>query len=159
MMMVNKDDPIRTRHGCGRKSAESMVIRNHPMFRLPVPAVGETVCKLYDKIDDDGFRASLQELKRLIDRGFFDKAYLRPNQDLFYLAREFSKAKPDDRETISMMDALIMATACVDPDCVTVYTSDFRLGTSKDLRDAISEYRKEHGLGNLSVHTLDAIIR
>lgn len=125
MTFIWHGDVLRIRNGLGSRKAESMVPRNHPEFRVPMPAVGEAICKIMEKNRPPDAMEAFSELDRLVRNGFIRTAHLDPDEQTFELAGKLvSVGHRDDREKVSAMDALITASSVVDPECSVMYTED-----------------------------------
>ena len=57
------------------------------------------------------------------------------------------------------MDALILATAITEQDCVTFYTTDKKLILDTRVKDIISDSRDELGFQQMYVYDIDDIFR
>ena len=155
MTFIWHRDDMRIRKGLGSRKAESMVPRNHPEFRTPMPAVGEAMYKIMEKNCTAETMEAFSELDRLLRNGFLKTMYLRQDEQTFRLAsRLMTIRNPDDRETISAMDALITASSAVDPECSTMYTEDQNLLYNGRLRREIDEWRSQNGYPSMSMRSL-----
>ena len=80
-----------------------------------MPAFGEAICKIRDKSKGNAENAML-EMNRLMDVGFLAVRYLSNPYEIYGLARELSRSVNDQRDAVSPMDALILASATVDQE-------------------------------------------
>ena len=158
MMFINEHDVFRKYYGLGKKKAENCVIRNISCLSIPIPALGEALHKIREKTGDK-WEVSLKEMNRLMSMGFLNITYRRDYYDIFGLAKELCMPDEDGRNVISGMDALIAATAAVDSDCTTLYTTDSKLISDMRLNDVLKNWREEHGVSPLKITDLSSIIR
>ena len=160
MTFIWHRDELRIRKRLGSRKAESIVPRNHPEFRTPMPAVGEAMCKIMEKNCTAESMKAFSELDRLLRNGFLTTTYLRPDEQTFRLAsRLMTIGNPDDRETISAMDAFTTASSAVDPECSTMYTEDQNLLYNGNLKKEIDEWRSQYGYPIMSVRSLLKSVR
>ena len=125
-----------------------------------MPAVGEAMCKIMEKNCTAESMKAFSELDRLLRNGFLTTTYLRPDEQTFRLAsRLMTIGNPDDRETISAMDAFITASSAVDPECSTMYTEDQNLLYNGNLKKEIDEWRSQNGYPIMSVRSLLKSVR
>ena len=83
------------------------------------------VCKIMDKNSDEYTQEIFQELERLIRSGFIRISYLKRDTSAFELTSRIISMKPkDERDSVSAMDALIVASSATDPECEIIYTED-----------------------------------
>lgn len=152
MAFVWSKDQLRIQNGLGSRKAESLVPRNHPEFRVPMPAVGEAVCKIMDKNSDEHTQEIFQELERLIKSGFIKISYLKRDASVFNLTSRIMSMKPkDERDSVSAMDALIVASSAIDPDCEIIYTEDSGIAFNWELLQTLNDWRLQRGYSQVSI--------
>lgn len=162
MMFINRRDSIRrATRTTAIRNVESLFGRSRPRFLVPVPALGETVQKVHDKHRCDGTEMDMYaELVRLMDGGFIEPRYLQHGRDVSRLFnRVMSVRIEDDRDRISPMDALITATAAVDPECGTMYTTDRDLMNNTILKNKVGRWRDENGYSPMQIDNIMDIMR
>ena len=157
MMFVNKKDSLRKAYGIKQKPAESLFGSNM-RFALPMPAMGELICKVRDKQPDD-YRDSLNELCRLMDKKFLEVRYIVAPSDVYQLANQIAGKACDPRDRISPMDALIIAIAAMDQDCDTFYTTDSRLITDGGMKELIDDCRIHSDLNQSRIADISDILK
>ena len=158
MLFINQRDMLRRVYDLGIKPAESCVGRNEKQFCVPMPALGEAVYKVHEKCGDDAGDI-LRELNRLMKDGFLRVRFINNPSKTFQIARQLSSEMDDDRGSISPMDALILATAITEQDCVAFYTTDTRLIADTRVRDIISESREDLEFQEMRVCDIDDVLR
>lgn len=122
-----------------------------------MPAIGEVFCKIRDKCKDS--QEAILEMNRLFDNNIVSPAYLNDGEEIFALAKEFSKIREDDRDQISPMDALIAAAATVDRRCTYLYTTDNVLISDITIYDSIKEWRTGKGYPQLTITDITDIVK
>ena len=157
MMFVNRDDSLRKDFDIGSKYAENCVRKNIRSLCVPMPAFGEAICKIRDKSKENA-EDSMLEMNRLMDAGFLTVRYLSNPYEIYGLARELSKGVNDPRDAVSPMDALIIASATVDQDCRSFYTTDAKLFTECRVKDTVSEWRENLGFDTMAILQLSKIL-
>ena len=158
-MFIDQKDPLRYGYGIrySSKIESSLISRNRGILCVPMPALGEVICKVKDKCD--GRESEIMtELYRLLDNTIHIR-YIRDASDTFGLAKAFSKDVSDDRNRISPMDALITATATVDPDCSVLYTTDSILLSDARVSEIIDDWRCNNEYGSMSIRDVSDIIK
>ena len=152
MAFIWSKDRLRIQNSLGSRKAESLVPRNHPEFRVPMPAVGEAVCKIMDKNNDEHTQEIFQELERLIRNGFIKISYLKQDASAFVLTSRIMSMKPkDERDSVSAMDALIVASSATDPDCEIIYTEDNGVAFNWELLQMLNDWRSQKGYPEVSI--------
>lgn len=157
MMFVNRGDSLRRDFNLGSKSAENCVKKNITSLCVPMPAFGEAICKIRDKSKGNAEDAML-EMNRLMDTGFLAVRYLSNPYEIYGLARELSRSVNDQRDAVSPMDALILASATVDQDCRLFYTTDVKLYAGCKVLDTVSEWCESMGFDKMNVKQLSRIL-
>ena len=84
MLLLDKDDMLRTHFDLKRKPADALVRKGHT-FAIPMPAVGESIVKIKEK-KPDSFMDIMQEFNRLLDKGFLTISYIR-SADAYWWAK------------------------------------------------------------------------
>ena len=158
MLFINKKDVLRLHYNLGNKSAESCVAKREKQFYVPMPALGEAVYKIHEKCRDDADDV-LMELNRLIRKDFLVVRFINNSSKTFQIAKQLSSEMNDDRDTISPMDAFILATAITEQDCTAFYTTDMKLILDTRVKDIISESRDDLGFQHMNVYGIDNILR
>lgn len=158
MLFINQYDMLRLHYNLGRKSAEKCVAKNEKQFCIPMPALGEAVYKVHEKCKDDADNV-LVELNRLMRSGFLRVRFINNPSKTFQIARQLSSEMDDDRDSISPMDALILATAITEQDCIAFYTTDTKLLLDTHVMDIIRNSRDDLGLQPMHVYDMDSILR
>ena len=158
MLFINPRDMLRRDYDLGTKPAESCVGKNERQFCVPMPALGEAVYKVHEKNGDDADDI-LKELNRLMKKEFLRIRFINNPSKTFQIARQLSSEMDDDRDSISPMDALILATAITEQDCVAFYTTDTKLISDTRVRDIISESRNDLGFPEMRVCDIDDVLR
>ena len=157
-MFINDRDPIRNDYGMKKKKAENCVNRSAYPFTIPIPALGEAVCKLHEKTGDR-WNDVMCELDRLIGIGFLNTSYLQDPAELYAVARELCEQTDDQRDMISPTDALIVAAATVDPNCCALYTTDSSILSVLSTSEKVSDWREEHHYRPLRIHDPSSILK
>ena len=93
-----------------------------------------------------------------MDAGFLTARYLSNPYVIYGLARELSKGANDPRDAVSPMDVLIIASATVDQDCRSFYTTDAKLFTECRVKDTVSEWRENLGFDTMAILQLSKIL-
>lgn len=122
-----------------------------------MPALGEVFCKIRDKCKDNSNEVLLT-LNKLMDDGYFRTRYISNPYDTFELSKRLSNRRRDSRDLISAMDALILATAIVDPDCTEFYTSDTKLVSDSNVSEIVADYRENNDYDRMAEIPIDKII-
>ena len=123
-----------------------------------MPAFGEAFCKIRDKAEDR-IHDVREELDRLINANYIKIRYLRNGTDLFNIAAKLSKKNNDDRNNVSPMDALILASALTEPECTTFVTTDTTLLMNSDILELVEEWRSNNNMHELKIVDVNAIFR
>lgn len=158
LLFINKDDMLRRHYNLGNKQAESCVAKSEKQFCIPMPALGEAVYKVHEKCRNDADDV-LGELNRLIQKDFLTVRFINNPSKTFQIARQLSSEMNDDRDSISPMDALILATAITEQDCVALYTTDTKLILDTRVKDIISDSRDDLGFQPMRVCDIYDILR
>ena len=158
MLFINRDDALRRHYNLGKKEAESCVAKNEKQFCIPMPALGEAVYKVHEKCGNHADDV-LKELNRLIRNDFLTIRFINNPSKTFQIARQLSSEMNDDRDSISPMDALILATAITEQDCVALYTTYTKLILDTRVKDIISDSRDDLGFQPMRVCDIDDILR
>lgn len=158
MLFINKNDTLRPHYNLGNKPAESCVARNEKQFCISMPALGEAIYKIHDKCGTNAEDA-LKELNRLIQKDFLRVRFINNPSKTFQIAKQLSSEMDDDRDSITPMDALILATAITEQDCIALYTTDTKLILDTRVKDIISESREDLGFQQMRVCDIDDILR
>ena len=158
LMFSNHRDPLRKYYKIRGNKAEGSLIRNHPELKIPMPALGEVLCIIRDKCSDRS-EDVIKEMNRLLDTGIVGTAYIHNANDLFSFANSITKETNDDRDQISPMDALIVATATTNPECSTLYTTDSVLLTNAGISDMIYDWRNNKNYDSLRIRDISEIIK
>ncbi len=156
MMFINKNDSLRRVYDINRKPAD--VLFGKHKFALPMPAMGELICKTRDKHPDD-YKDSLDEMCRLIDRGFLDVRFISNATDVYGMAKDLVREPQDSRDRISPMDALILATAVTDQDCESFYTTDSKLIYDARVHEITNDYRDSLGFKKMRVADISDLLK
>ncbi len=158
-MFIDRKDSARKDMGVRGNDIEKS-LKKHNQLAIPMPAFGETICKVMDKCGDDSEEV-LSEMHRLIKRGVVIPCYIKPEDasDVFTIAKKLSTIICDDRDKISPMDALIAASATADTRCSTFYTMDSTLLSVSEASEIIDKYRDEKEHSRLEICHIDAILR
>ena len=156
-MFVDRKDSLRRDYNIRDNGIEVSLKKQRPQLALPMPAFGEVLCKVRDKCKDD-FETVLDEMNRLIDNGTVIPCYLKNAVDTFRIAKDLSAVMDDDRDQISPMDALIVASAVTNPNCTILYTTDSQL-LSISLPDSAVDWRADNGCKSLAVRSILDIIK
>ena len=99
------------------------------------------------------------ELNNLIRKDFLKIRFINNPSKTFQIARQLSSEMSDDRDSISPMDALILAAAITEQDCIKFYTTDRKLILDTHIMDVISGSRNELGFQPMRVCDIDDILR
>ena len=127
------------------RNIESVFGKSNPRFKIPVPALGETVHKIHDR----GWPMETEmdahsELIRLMRNGFIEPQYIQYGEDVSrFLHMVMSRDLDDERDRVSPMDALITSMAVADPGCRVLYTTDKSLYSNFMLMDLVQGFRDE----------------
>ena len=157
-MFADQKDRLRNHYNIrSNNGIEKSLKRSRPTLMIPMPAIGEVFCKIKDKCKDS--QAVILEMNRLFDENIVSPAYLNDGEEIFTLAKEFSKTRDDDRDQISPMDALIAAAATVDKRCIYLYTTDNVLISDITIFDTIKEWRTTKGYPQLTITDITDIVR
>ena len=158
-MFIDQKDPLRYGYGIryNSKIESSLISRNRGTLCVPMPALGESICKVKDKCE--GRESEIMtEHYRLLD-SVLHICYIRDAPDTFGLAKTLPKDVSDDRNRMSPMDALITATATVDPDYSVLYTTDSKLLSDARVSEIIDDWRSGRGYIPLSTRDVSDIIK
>ena len=158
MLFINQKDMLRRDYNLGTKPAERCVGSNEKQFCVPMPALGEAVYKVHEKFGDDADDI-LKELNRLMKKDFLRIRFINNPSKTFQIARQLSSEMDDDRDSISPMDALILATAITEQDCIAFYTTDTKLISDTRVHDIISESRDDLGFQGMRICGIDEVLR
>lgn len=156
MMSVNKDDELRKKIGVGRGDIDS-ILRNGS-FCIPMVALGESLHMIRQKNPRD-YEESLSELNRLLDKEFFETRFLKNPESTFTIARDLCSFSKDERDSISPMDAIIIASATTDGNCTSLYTSDTRLLSNGVVSEEVDDWRQSHGYGDMSIRNVTELFK
>lgn len=157
MMFIDTKDPLRP-EGTKWKKIENVLKKNVKQIAVPMPAFGEAFCKIRDKAEDR-IHDVREELDRLINANYIKIRYLRNGTDLFNIAAKLSKKNNDDRNNVSPMDALILASALTEPECTTFVTTDTTLLMNSDILELVEEWRSNNNMHELKIVDVNAIFR
>ena len=157
MMFIDTKDPLRP-EGTRWKKIENVLKKNVKQIAVPMPAFGEAFCKIRDKAEDR-IHDVREELDRLINANYIKIRYLRNGIDLFSIASRLSKKNNDDRNNVSPMDALILASALTEPECTTFVTTDTTLLMNSDILELVEEWRSNNDMHELKIVDVNAIFR
>ncbi|MBO4552225.1 MAG: hypothetical protein J5673_03395 [Candidatus Methanomethylophilaceae archaeon] len=156
-MFADHRDPLRKYYNIRSNEIESSLIRNHGTLCISMPSLGESFCKIKDKCK--GYELEImEEINRLLDKTICVR-YIRDAQETFGLAKRLSEDVDDDRNRVSPMDALIIATATVDPDCTTLYTTDSLLLSDARISEIINDWRENRGYRPMIIGEVYEIIK
>lgn len=150
MIFADRKDSLRKEYQIRAVAIDKLLNNIHPELKIPMPALGETYCMIRGKCKERE-KEVFDEMSRLFDKGIVSTAYIGDAESTFYLAKTFSEEVRDDRDYISPMDALILATAVADEKCQVFYTTDSRLMTNSALAEKIHEWREEHNYPQLKI--------
>ena len=156
MMLVNENDELRRDFGIRSRDAKR-ILKCRQQLCIPMPALGEVFCKIRDKCKDNSNEVLLT-LNKLMDDGYFRTRYISNPYDTFELSKRLSNRRRDSRDLISAMDALILATAIVDPDCTEFYTSDTKLVSDSNVSEIVADYRENNDYDRMAEIPIDKII-
>lgn len=157
MMFINRNDKLRSIYSINDKKAESCTKTNYREFCIPMPAFGESIYKIREKSPRD-YNDSFVEMNRLLDKEFLKITYLN-SSEAFSLAKTISSAYDDDRDVISPMDALILASATTDDECDVFYTSDSKLISNSYVSETVEEWRSDHNMRSIKIKELSSILK
>lgn len=149
---------LRPHYNLGNKPAESCVAKTEKQFYIPMPALGEVVYKVHEKCGTDADEV-LKELNNLMRKDFLKVRFINNPSNTFQIARQLSSEMSDDRDSISPMDALILATAITEQDCTRFYTTDRKLILDTRVGEVISSSRDELGFQPMYVCDMGDILR
>ncbi len=157
MLFIDTKDPLRP-EGTRWKKIEKVLKKNVKQIAVPMPAFGEAFCKIRDKA---GERISevREEMDRLIKDHYIEIRYLKEGSDLFGIAASLSKKDNDDRNNVSPMDALILASALVDKECTTFITTDTTLLMNSEILEIANNWRNENNLPDIKIADLNTILK
>lgn len=155
-MFANKDDVLRKDMNVGKGPIESII--RGGSFCIPMVALGESIHMIREKCRE-GYMDVLEELMGLLDSGFLETRYISDPDATFTLARKISSVTVDDRDRISPMDALIVASAMTDQTCTALYTSDSRLLSDANVSEAIAEWRESQSYPYMTIHDVSDLFR
>ena len=160
LLLVNRTDSLRTELGIrSRKNGDALVRREHGRFVAPVPALGEVVQMLHLKCGRNDESEAHSELMRMMRSGFMEPRYIRDGENALMLARHLvADNGHDDRDNVSAMDALVTATAAVDPECDMLYTTDNELRRNERVLETVQDWRYGMGYRMMKIQTLDNIL-
>lgn len=159
MMFVNKTDSLRSTYSIGNKKAEGCVKSGQREFCIPMPALGEAICKIRDKCGSERTMEALEEMNRLMDEGFLRVRYINDPSATFGLARSIAREVDDDRDAISPMDALILAAAATEQDCSIFYSTDVKLVSDCNVSQIVNDWREGQGLGEIKLLGISSVLR
>ena len=151
MALVDPNDKLRSKSNIGRGKAES-ITGNLKSIKVPLPAYSEALCKTEDHYlgDRDRQIEIYSELNRLRNKGFIEVEYIN-DPEVLKLASEMAKYMSDDRDQMSIMDSLIVATASADPECRSYYTEDVQEIRNARIWDLCTEFRERKGFENPAI--------
>ncbi len=157
MIFADVKDKLRKDYGIRQKGIDKILKKSHPNLVIPMPALGEVFVKIRDKCGDRR-NDVISEMNRLFDCNVVSPIYIKSSEDTFNLAKTFSKKANDDRDQISPMDALIVATAIVDKNCKVLYTTDSTLITDTAISEKMDEWRAQNNYDPLTIKDITEII-
>ena len=151
IVLIDPTDKMRSEAKIGRGRAES-IVGNLRSLKVPLPAYSEAICKTgdYYQKDRDARLRLYEELDRLRSRGFVEVEYIKDPETL-RLASEMARSRTDERDKMSIMDSLIIATATSDPECRTFYTTDDKCLHNSEVWELSREFRERHEFDNASI--------
>lgn len=114
LMFIDENDKLRRDFDLIGKDVTKKVSRTHPKLCVPMASLGEAIFKAFEKKGETGLLFT--ELNKLIASGFLTVRHL-DSPDVFRLAISISEKQPDGRDSVSLMDAFILASAAVDSEC------------------------------------------
>ena len=156
-MFADQKDGLRSHYNIRRNNGiEKSLKKTRPALMIPMPAIGEVFCKIRDKCKDS--QEAILEMNRLFDINIVSPAYLSNGEEVFELAKKISKARNDDRDQTSPMDALIAAAATVDYRCVYLFTTDNMLISNITILETINEWRTSKGFSQLTITDITDIV-
>ena len=158
MMFADSKDSLRKDYNLRGSKIDAM-LKRHDQLALPMPAFGETICKIRDKTGSN-FQTVVSEIDRLIETNVVKTVYLQKASETYAIAKDLSVSMDDDRDQISPMDALIVASATTDPCCNIFYTTDSRLISDARVSEIIDEWREDRdGYERLSIRGISSILK
>ncbi len=127
---------------------------------IPMFALSEAIHTIKEKRKEDGLEV-VRELYRLIDKGELKVRYFTRDTALgaFDLAKELISIDGDERDYVSPMDALILATAASDPECSVLYTTDKTLLINAEIYNTIRTWRNDRGYESFRISDISEIIK
>lgn len=154
MMFINKKDVLRAEYGIERKPIDKLITDS--VFRVPLSAIGETFHKIGDKVKDREHRMDIyRELQRLFDIGFLEVAHIDSGAEVFSRAATIMcKNNGDDRDSISPMDALILAVSVSDRESKFFCTTNQKLMFNYELKEYIKDERNAMGFDEIVIKDL-----
>ncbi len=156
LMFANKDDVLRKDMDVSKGSIESII--KNGSFCVPMVALGESVHMIREKCSKECMDV-LEELMRLLESGFLETRFISDPTATFTLARTISSDTVDDRDRISPMDALIVASAATDQTCTALYTSDSRLLSDANVSEVISKWRESQDYPYMTIRDVSDLFR
>jgi len=113
-------------------------------YKVPVPVVGEAFLKLNDKRDLNVKRNAFKLLENLIARKRIELIAFGRDSTAFGFAKELmDHCNPTHyrQDLLSPMDALIIADAMIDNECLKIYTNDSMMLMDLSLHERVNEIR------------------
>ena len=151
MLFIDERDVLRRDANMKRGKIDQILGKNK-RFCIPMAALGEAVHMVRKKHPGkDKYGPILEELNRLLDSGYLEVRFISDPEATFSLAREISTMYQDPRDRISPMDALIVASAATDQDCVSFYTADSQLISNSNLTGLIYQSRSDAGYNQMKI--------
>lgn len=152
LMFIDRGDRLRKSFEIGSVNIERRLKSNMGDFCIPMPAFGEALCKVLEHKDDP--EGTFSELKRLVDAHVLHIRYL-DSPAAFGLAYNLCREQHFRRDTVSIMDGLILASAVSDMECTRFYTTDTTLLTSAHAAAVIDDYRSAQDWPELKIREVD----
>lgn len=123
-------------------------------------ALGEATYKVREKCRSRAPEV-ISEMYRLIDTGVLEIRHLDREiaQKAYGLAKQLVDIEGDERDYVSPMDALIVATAVSDPDCSKFYTTDKTLLVSAKISEIINGWCEDNGLPTICISDISDVIK
>ncbi len=158
MMFADSKDSLRKDYNLSGRRIDTM-LKRHDQLALPMPAFGETICKIRDKTGSN-FQTVVSEIDRLIETNVVKTVYMQNASETYAIAKDLSVSMDDDRDQISPMDALIVASATTDLRCNIFYTTDSRLISDARVSEIVDEWRESReGYCRLSIRGISSILK
>ena len=154
----DRKDSLRKDYEIGSKKIDSLLKNKSECLCIPMPALGEAICMIRRKAKDRSIDV-ITELYRLIDADVLTVCYLNNAYDTFAIAKELSERVDDDRDWVSPMDAFIAASAVVDGNCTTLYTTDQNLISNYRVSDIIQRWRDKNDYPELQIRDIPDLLK